>query len=186
MRFSSRTRPLVIGTIAALAGIGAAASSAVPSSAKEPPDEPPQPIAIEELTQLDGSVVRGSLSDAVSATLQIAHIGSDDAVTVEIPDLSNVAVERITFQPGAQLPWHTHVGPNIATVLQGEIVYMGDDCVEHSYPAGTTFVDPGHGHVHTAMNPTAGETVVLAVHLEAPAAGPTRVTDGVTTPACPG
>jgi hypothetical protein len=34
-------------------------------------------------------------------------------------------------------------------------VYAGaDDCVEREYPAGTAFVDLGHGDVHTAFNPT--------------------------------
>jgi quercetin dioxygenase-like cupin family protein len=118
-----------------------------------------------------------------AATFRVAHGGSD-SVTVDLPDLSNVAIEQLTFQPGAQLPWHTHAGANIATVIQGEIVYMGDDCVEHSYPAGSTFVDPGQGHIHTAMNPTAGESIVLTVHLDAPAEGPTRVVEGVAAPDC--
>lgn len=45
-----------------------------------------------------------------------------------------------------------------------------DDCVERSYPAGTAFVDAGHGHVHTAYNPTDAPTVLVATFFEAPEA----------------
>jgi quercetin dioxygenase-like cupin family protein len=74
-------------------------------------------------------------------------------------------------QPGAQFPWHTHPGPVIVNVTQGELVYVAaDDCVHRSYPADTAFVDPGHGHVHTAYNPTGAPTVFVATFFEAPAA----------------
>jgi hypothetical protein len=42
--------------------------------------------------------------------------------------------------------------------------------VHRSYPAGTAFVDPGHGHAHTAYNPTGAPTVFVATFFEAPAA----------------
>jgi hypothetical protein len=32
--------------------------------------------------------------------------------------------------------------------------------------AGAAFIDPSHGHIHTAFNPTDGETVVVASFLE--------------------
>jgi hypothetical protein len=61
----------------------------------------------------------------------------------------------------------------IVNVTSGELVYVAaDDCVERAYPAGTAFVDPGHGHVHTAFNPTGQETVFVATFFEAPASGP--------------
>jgi hypothetical protein len=37
------------------------------------------------------------------------------------------------------------------------------------YPAGTAFVDPGHGHVHSAFNQ---ETEFVATFFEAPEQGP--------------
>ena len=76
------------------------------------------------------------------------------------------------MQPGAQFPWLTHRGPVFVNVVEGELVYVGaDDCVERSYPAGTAFVDLGHGHVHSAFNPTGDETVVVATFFKAPAEG---------------
>ena len=103
-------------------------------------------------------------------------------MTVDIADATNVAVTRMTFQPGAQAPWHTHAGPVIVSVVEGELRYVMADCSEHSYPAGTAFVDPGHGNVHSGVNPTDGLTVVVNTFLEAPADGPLSITEGVTAP----
>ena len=47
-----------------------------------------------------------------------------------------------------------------------------EDCVQRPYPAGTAFVDAGHGHVHTAFNHTGEDTVFVATFYEAPAQGP--------------
>jgi quercetin dioxygenase-like cupin family protein len=76
-------------------------------------------------------------------------------------------------QPGAQFPWHSHAGPVVVTVVSGELTYVAaDDCRERKYPAGTAFVDPGQGHVHTAFNGTEGVTVFVATFYGAPAEGP--------------
>jgi quercetin dioxygenase-like cupin family protein len=76
-------------------------------------------------------------------------------------------------EPGAHFPWHSHAGPVVVNVTSGELVYVdGDDCVERPYEAGTAFVDPGHGHTHTAFNATSEATVIVATFYEAPAQGP--------------
>jgi quercetin dioxygenase-like cupin family protein len=94
-----------------------------------------------------------------------------ERVVVKAKDPSRTVVARFTVQPGAQFPWHTHAGPVIVNVTQGELVYVGaEDCVERTYPAGTAFVDAGHGHVHTAYNPTDAPTVLVATFFEAPEA----------------
>ncbi len=85
------------------------------------------------------------------------------------------------MQPGAQFPWHSHRGPVVVNVVSGELTYVAaDDCKERRYPAGTAFVDPGRGHVHTAYNATSGVTVFVATFFSAPAAGPLLI------PAAPG
>lgn len=69
--------------------------------------------------------------------------------------------------------WHSHPGPVIVNVTKGELVYEpAEDCSRRSYPAGTAFVDPGHGHVHSAFNPTDEEAEFVATFFEAPAQGP--------------
>ena len=169
-----------LGVAAFAAGLGPVAAVAAP-----PSTEPPvPPIAVEELTRIDADTpVRGAVTDNVTATITVAREGMDEMV-LDVADLSNVAVARFTVQPGAQFPWHTHPGPVIVTVTQGELVYvMAEGCHEAAYAAGTAFVDPGRGMVHTAYNPTDAETVVIATFLEAPADGPLSITEGITAPA---
>ncbi len=67
-------------------------------------------------------------------------------------------------------------------VAEGELVYQDAHCGERVYPAGTAFVDPGFGHVHTAWNNTGGETVLIATFFSAPAQGPLLIP---AAPRCP-
>jgi quercetin dioxygenase-like cupin family protein len=137
-------------------------ASVMPSGAQPAPP----PIATEFLSG------RAVFTDDVDLKLKIKLDGQATAV-VHAKDPSRTVVGRFTVQPGAQFPWHTHRGPVIVNVVQGELVYVAaDDCVERAYPAGTAFVDPGHGHVHTAFNPTDDVTVFVATFFEAPAEGP--------------
>jgi quercetin dioxygenase-like cupin family protein len=91
---------------------------------------------------------------------------------VNLRDASNIAVFEFTIQPGAWFPWHTHPGPVLAAVAQGDLVFIyADDCVERPYDEGEAFVDPGL--VHTAYNPSGTEeTVVIATVLGVAAGAP--------------
>ena len=152
--------------------------------ASPPSTEPPvPPIAVEEFTRLDAETLCAARSPTTSRRRHVNREGMEEMV-LDLTDLSNVAVARFTVQPGAQFPWHTHPGPVIVTVTQGELVYvMAEGCHEAAYPAGTAFVDPGRGMVHSAYNPTDGETVVVATFTEVPADGPLSITEGITAPA---
>jgi quercetin dioxygenase-like cupin family protein len=154
-----RVAALAAGALIAASVIGA---SVMPSGAQEPPP----PIATEFLTG------RAVFTDDVDLKVKFKLDGRATGV-VNADDPSRTVVARFTVQPGAQFPWHTHPGPVIVNVTEGELVYVAaDDCIERGYPAGTAFVDPGHGHVHTAFNPTDHETVFVATLFEAPAEGP--------------
>jgi quercetin dioxygenase-like cupin family protein len=163
--------------VAALIGVALIGANVLPSAAQQPP---PPPIATEFLTD------RAVFTDDVDLKLKIKLDGKKTKLhgkkikrhgkrttVVKAKDPSRTLVARFTVQPGAQFPCHTHPGPVIVNVVSGELVYVGaDDCVERAYPAGTAFVDPGHGHVHTAFNPTDDVTVLVATFFEAPAEGP--------------
>jgi quercetin dioxygenase-like cupin family protein len=137
-------------------------ANVLPSAAQEPPPS----IATEFLTG------RALFTDDVDLQVKIKLDGEATKV-VNVKDPSRTVVARFTVQPGAQFPWHTHRGPVMVNVVEGELVYVGaEDCVERGYPAGTAFVDPGHGHVHSAFNPTDDVTVFVATFFEAPAEGP--------------
>ena len=145
-----------------LIGLAVIGANVLPSTAQQPPP----PIATEFLTG------RAVFPDDVDLKLKVkTHRGPRTVVKAEDP--SRTLVARFTVQPGAQFPWHSHPGPVIVNVTQGELVYVpAEDCSQRTYPAGTAFVDPGHGHVHSAFNPADQETVFVATFYEAPEQGP--------------
>jgi quercetin dioxygenase-like cupin family protein len=167
-----RARSVIFGIAAATAiALGLVAITFAPSRAQDP-------ILVEPLTP------RSIFTDDVSGQFRIKLEGHGTNV-VNMQDASRTLVARITVQPGAQFPWHTHHGPVVVNIAQGELVYVTDDCIERPYPAGTAFVDPGHGHVHTAFNRTGGETVFYATFFQVPPEpAPLTITEGVEEPDC--
>jgi quercetin dioxygenase-like cupin family protein len=162
-----RTKSVALAVAGLLAlTLALVAAGVVPTQAQEPPP----PIQPEELTAGN----RGEFTDRVSMQLRRKMDGRGTEV-VNMPDPSHVAVVRFVIQPGAQFPWHIHPGSVIVTVTQGLLVYVeAQDCVHRPYPAGTAFVDTGD-NVHSAYNPTEGETVLVAVFLDSPATGPLTI-----------
>jgi quercetin dioxygenase-like cupin family protein len=107
---------------------------------------------------------RSVFPDDVSMTLTL---GED---TVQVDDPSRTVVIKFIVQPGAQFPWHTHPGPVIVNVKRGSLTLVDETCADTTYSRGTAFVDLGHGHVHTAFNPSeTRETVLVATFFEGPA-----------------
>jgi quercetin dioxygenase-like cupin family protein len=169
----TRKRGAVAGGVALIGVIVLVlALNVLPSSAQVSPP----PIATEFLTG------RAVFTDNVDTKFKIKMDGRKTVVAKD-KDPSRTVVARFTVQPGAQFPWHTHRGPVVVNVVQGELTYLpSHDCVERKYAAGTAFVDPGHGHVHTARNATAGVTVFVATFFSAPAEGPLLIP---ASPGCP-
>lgn len=132
--------------------------------------EAPPPIATEVLSG------RSTFNEDVDLKIKVNRAGEPTEV-VMADDPSRTVVARITVQPGARFPWHTHPGPVIVNVVAGSLVYVDSDgCTETEYPAGTAFVDFGQGHIHTAFNPSVTSVaVVVATFFEAPAAGPLTI-----------
>jgi quercetin dioxygenase-like cupin family protein len=164
---SKRGAALAAAALIAVLLIGA---TALPSAAQDPP---PPPISTELLT--------GRATFSADVGLKLKNTVDGEATEVaKAKDASRTVVARITVQPGAQFPWHTHPGPVVANVTQGALTYVAaDDCVEREYPAGTAFIDAGGDHVHNAVNRTGGPTVLVVTFFRAPATGP------VTIPAAP-
>ena len=159
----TRKRALTLGLCGA-AAVAPIAGLAQRSAASTTPE--PEPVTAEVLTP------RAEFGDDVDLQLTINHEGMDPIV-VNVDEPSRSVIVRVTVQPGAQLPWHTHSGPVIQYIVEGELIYvMADDCVEHAYPAGSAFVDPGHGVVHTAFNRGDDVAVVVAAFFEASEDGP--------------
>lgn len=167
----SKRRGRIFGVVALTMALGVLAG--LPSLAQE---GPPQ-IEAQLLTG------RASFTDDVDLQIKTKLDGKATGV-VNSKDPSRTVVARITVQPGAQFPWHTHPGPVIVNVVQGELVYVNaNDCVDRPYTAGTAFIDPGQGNVHTAFNPSAAEvTVLVATFFEVGAEGPLTITAGIEGP----
>jgi quercetin dioxygenase-like cupin family protein len=139
----------------------AAAINVIPSAAVDPPP----PIAAEPLT------ARSVFPDEVSMKIKLKHPGGGTMV-VDVGDPSRTVDVRYTVQPGAHFPWHSHYGPVIVNIVSGSLTYVpAGTCVEKTYSAGESFVDAGHGHVHSAYNPGTQPTVFVATFFEAPETG---------------
>ena len=200
----SRAKNMISGIAAATAvALGLVAVDFTPLRAQAPPP----PIQVEPLTprslftdDVRGQFTINKVEEPGTTPDPFASIGGGVQINggwvpkghplagltdvLNMRDLSRSVVARITVQPGAQFPWHTHSGPVIVNIAQGELVYVeASDCIERPYPAGTAFVDPGRGHVHTAFNRTGGVTVIYATFFEVPAQGPLTITEGVEAPA---
>jgi len=65
-----------------------------------------------------------------------------------------VFVQHIQVGPNEALPWHSHPGPVVVTVVEGALTYEDaahGECRRVTYQAGTGFTDHGFGKVHRAI-----------------------------------
>ena len=155
-------RVILLGTVLLMLA-AASAVNVIPSAALDPP---PPPIAAEPLT------ARSVFPDEIDMKLKLKHPGGGTMV-VNVGDPSRTVDIKYTVQPGAQFPWHSHYGPVIVNIISGSLTYVpAGTCEERTYSAGESFVDAGHGHVHTAFNPGSAPTVFIATFFEAPETGP--------------
>jgi quercetin dioxygenase-like cupin family protein len=153
---------LILGTVLLMLA-AASAVNVIPSAALDPP---PPPIAAEPLT------ARSVFPDEVDMKFKLKHPGGGTMV-INVDDPSRTVDVKYTVQPGAQFPWHSHYGPVIVNIISGSLTYVpAGTCEERTYSAGESFVDAGHGHVHTAFNPGSAPTVFIATFFEAPETGP--------------
>jgi quercetin dioxygenase-like cupin family protein len=156
-----RTKAAWIAGVTTLMLAAAAAVGVVPSAAQDPPP----PIAAEPLTP------RSVFTDQIQVKLRLKNDGRETSV-VQVDDPSRTVVVRYTVQPGAQFPWHSHAGPVFVNLVSGELTYIeAETCAETRYVSGQAFVDPGQGHVHTAVNRGTTPTVLVATFYDAPAEG---------------
>ena len=119
------------------------------------------PVAVEVLTP------RAAVTD--SASMQLRLKDGHETNVIKVSDPSNIVTTKVTVQPGAPIPWHTHHGPVFVTIVKGELTYISSEgCTSRRYSAGNAFIDPGHGHVHAAFNSGEAVTEFLAMFFEAP------------------
>ena len=90
------------------------------------------------------------------------------------PDAQQNVFVRICVPPGARFPWHTHPGAAVVTIQSGALtLYEGDDptCTGTLYGEHQSFVDKGHGHVHTARNEGVVPVDLMVLFIDVPVGG---------------
>jgi hypothetical protein len=96
----------------------------------------------------------------------------DWEVMVKAKPALDVAVQTITFAPGAQSGWHSHPGPVFISVKEGTMTfYESDDpqCKPIVRRAGQGFLDVGD-HAHIARNETTATAVNVVTYFAPPGA----------------
>jgi hypothetical protein len=100
-------------------------------------------------------------------------------------DEGEVMVQHIQVGPNGALPWHSHAGPVIVTVVAGALTYQDAPrgvCRNRTYEAGEGFTDRGFGYVHRAIAGPEGADF-YAVYLMPPGAA-THITLADPLEAC--
>jgi quercetin dioxygenase-like cupin family protein len=110
------------------------------------------------------SLVTGNLDNRIEA--------NSDQVKLQTKGLTDVRVQKITFDPGGTSGWHHHPGIVIATVATG-VVNFALGCNSTDYgpgqPAGSVFVE--HGDTPGQASSVLGATVFVtfvAPHADPP------------------
>ena len=118
-------------------------------------------------------LARGAFTDDVAAQFRLRYdVPGQHRGTIvrNLRDAGEVVVAKVTFGPDGSSGWHTHPGPAVVNVIEGELaVTNAGDCVTRTYGPGEAWLDPGAGNVHVAENPSdEGHTVVYATFFGVP------------------
>lgn len=94
-----------------------------------------------------------TFTDAVGANFRVRY-DRGRALNSNLPrDASNTITVAVAWDPGGTSGWHTHPGPVVVNVTEGEVtVTNAIDCVPRTYGVGEAFLDPGQGNIHIATN----------------------------------
>jgi quercetin dioxygenase-like cupin family protein len=130
-------------------------------------------------------LARGDFSDQVDVKIKLTT--EHGTVVSNAPDAGEVVVQEITIAPNGTTGWHSHPGPVVVVVKAGALTYVREEqgvCVETLYSAGTAFVDPGQGHVHTAFNRGSENLVLIATYFDVPATTSPRIDEPAVPLVC--
>ena len=156
--------------------VSAPAVARIPAPAD---DSPPVPeVDSHEKFTVDLLAGPARFPDDVAATFRMKYEGGTGTIVSNLPrDASNVIVARVTWGPGGTSGWHTHPGPVVVSVTEGELELVNEgDCIARTYAAGEAFVDPGQGNVHIASNASdSAPAMAYATFLGVPDGAPATV-----------
>jgi hypothetical protein len=96
----------------------------------------------------------------------------------------DVVVQKHDYAPGGSTGWHSHPGPVLITVTQGQITFYernDPSCSPHVVSAGQGYVDTGAGHIGRNESGQPAQDVVVAL---APVGGAFRTELTAPGPFC--
>lgn len=131
-------------------------------------------LAVDSPEGFSAQILAGhaNFPDDVAAKFRISYDdGHQGAIVSNLPqDASTVIFAKVTWAPEGTSGWHTHPGPVIVSVADGQLDLINErDCVVRTYSAGEAFIDPGQGNIHIASNPsTTDQAVAYATFLGVP------------------
>jgi hypothetical protein len=115
---------------------------------------------------------RATFSDPDDQNFKVKRMTGDWHVEIKSKPAFDLAVQSITFKPGAQSGWHTHPGPVFIQVVSGTMTfYQSDDptCAPIVRTAGQGYLDVGE-HAHIARNETATAAQNIVTYFAPPGA----------------
>lgn len=84
---------------------------------------------------------------------------------IKSKDSTDVAVDKLTVQPGGYSGWHAHPAPIFVTVISGSIQWTDSLlCSPTTYGSGQSFIEPAY-RAHMVRNTTGGVAEFTAIRL---------------------
>ena len=120
---------------------------------------------------------RAAFTSPVDLMFKFTDDHESGTQVLHVLDAQDTVVQQIVFGPGGHTGWHSHPGPVVVLVAQGELtLYSSEDpsCTGRTYAAGQAFIDRGQGHVHIGRASEVGNTVLWVTYFDVPAGQPFR------------
>jgi quercetin dioxygenase-like cupin family protein len=114
---------------------------------------------------------RAAFVDPVDLMIKFKEDHTPGTQVLHARNAQDTAVQQIVFGPGGDTGWHSHPGPVVVLVQQGELtLYSAEDpsCNGRTYSAGQAFIDRGQGHVHIGRAGQSGNTVLWVTYFDVP------------------
>jgi quercetin dioxygenase-like cupin family protein len=112
-------------------------------------------IALTALALVLGTVIATQTAPSARWAASYEHL--------TMPEDFKAMMVVVDFPPGAVFPMHSHGGPVVAMVIEGEITLVQDG-VSKVYKAGQSFNEP-LGQIHEARNQGSTKAAVAVTYL---------------------
>jgi hypothetical protein len=114
---------------------------------------------------------RARFADPVDAMFKVRDHHTHGTNVIHVRASDDTVIQQITFTPGGHTGWHSHPGPALVLVAEGQLtLYSADDptCTGRTHTAGQAFIDRGQGHVHLGRASQTQDTVLWVTYFDVP------------------